>query len=85
MAIRPEEILVGAATGRNRLHTRVLRVQFLGPFTRLQLALAHDAGTVLECDVAAGAFADLAAAPGAELTLGLKPEALRVFLAEPPA
>jgi iron(III) transport system ATP-binding protein len=83
LAIRPEEILVGPAVGsENRLRTRVLEVQFLGPFTRLRLALPGAAGTVLECDVAANAFAELEAGPCAELTLGLKPEALRVFPAD---
>src|SRR5262249_25456514 len=68
VAIRPEEILVGAAVDAaasgsagtaspNRLRTRVLGVQFLGPFTRLHLALPEAAGAVIECDVAAGAFA----------------------------
>jgi iron(III) transport system ATP-binding protein len=81
LAIRPEEILVGpaATASGNRVRTRVLGVQFLGPFTRLRLSL--DAGTeaALECDVAANAFADLQTAEGGELMLGLKPEALRVF------
>jgi iron(III) transport system ATP-binding protein len=80
LAIRPEEIAVGAAAaGANRMCTRVLGAQFLGPFTRLRLALPGGAGTVLECDVAAGAFADLDVASGAELVLGFTPEALRVF------
>ena len=84
LAIRPEEILIGpaAAPGLNRLSTRVLGVQFLGPFTRLRLALSPGSDAVVECDVAANAFADLAIADGAELTLGLKPEAVRVFPAE---
>ena len=81
LAIRPEEILVGAtaASSANRLPTRVLGVQFLGPFTRLHLAVPGASGAILECDVAANAFAELGAALGAELTLGLKPDALRVF------
>jgi iron(III) transport system ATP-binding protein len=80
LAIRPEEILVGAtASGPNRLGTRVLEAQFLGPFTRLRLALPGAPGLILECDVAANAFAELGVTPGAELTLGFKPEALRVF------
>ncbi len=45
LAIRPEEILVGpAADGtENRLVTRIRTVQFLGPFTRLSLALPDGA------------------------------------------
>jgi iron(III) transport system ATP-binding protein len=80
LAIRPEEILVGAATAgvENRLVTRILGVQFLGPFTRLSLALP-DGAPALECDVAASAFAALGAAEGAELALALRPDALRVF------
>ena len=81
LAIRPEEILVGEATtaGVNRLRTRVLGLQFLGPFTRLRLELPGSLAAVLECDVAANALADLEVSPGADLVLGLKPEALRVF------
>ncbi|HEX7786436.1 MAG TPA: putative 2-aminoethylphosphonate ABC transporter ATP-binding protein [Methylomirabilota bacterium] len=83
LAIRPEEILVGDATAgtENRLVTRIRAVQFLGPFTRLSLALPNGA-PALECDVAAGAFAALGAAEGAELALALRPEALRVFPAQ---
>ncbi len=81
LAIRPEEILVGAAATPcpNRLVTRVRSVQFLGPFTRLSLSVPGASGAILECDVAANAFAELEAAEGALLLLGLKSEALRVF------
>jgi iron(III) transport system ATP-binding protein len=80
LAIRPEEILVGAAAeGReNRLLTRIRVIQFLGPFTRLSLALP-DGSPPLECDVAATAFAALGAAEGSQLALSLRPDALRVF------
>jgi iron(III) transport system ATP-binding protein len=79
LAIRPEEILVGAAAAsENRLVTRIRAIQFLGPFTRLSLALP-DGAPALECDVAASAFAALEAAEGSELALSLRPEALRVF------
>jgi iron(III) transport system ATP-binding protein len=79
LAIRPEEILVGpAAGGENRLVTRIRAIQFLGPFTRLTLALP-DGTPPLECDVAAGAFAALGAAEGSDLALSLRPDALRVF------
>jgi iron(III) transport system ATP-binding protein len=79
LAIRPEEIAVGpAAAGENRLVTRIRTIQFLGPFTRLSLTLP-DGAPPLECDVAATAFAALGAAEGSELTLSLRPEALRVF------
>jgi iron(III) transport system ATP-binding protein len=79
LAIRPEEILVGPAAGsENRLVTRIRSIQFLGPFTRLTLALP-DGAPPLECDVAAGAFAALGAAEGSDLALSLRPEALRVF------
>ena len=83
LAIRPEEILVGATASANRLVTRVRGVQFLGPFTRLSLTLPGAAGGTVECDVAANAFAELGATEGAELALGLRPEALRVFASEP--
>jgi iron(III) transport system ATP-binding protein len=84
LAVRPEEVVVGMAASPdpNQLRTRVLSVQFLGPFTRLHLTLPEVPGTILECDVAASAFADLQVAEGAELTLGLKSEALRVFPSE---
>jgi iron(III) transport system ATP-binding protein len=81
LAIRPEEILVGAAAAPsvNRLLTRVLAAQFLGPFTRLSLSVPGAVEAVLECDVAANALAELGTAEGADLLLGLRPEALRVF------
>jgi iron(III) transport system ATP-binding protein len=84
IAVRPEEIIVGAGElpGVNHFKTRVLSVQFLGPFTRLLLSLPGAPETTIECDVAAGAFAALGAGEGDDLTLGLKPEALRVFPAE---
>ncbi len=84
LAIRPEEIRIDAVTtpGENRLLTRVRAVQFLGPFTRLSLTLPGAAGGILECDVAANAFAELRTVEGAELALGLGPEALRVFASE---
>jgi iron(III) transport system ATP-binding protein len=80
LAIRPEEIVVGAATAgvENRMVTRIRAVQFLGPFTRLSLALP-DGAPALECDVSAGAFTALGVVEGDELALALKPEALRVF------
>jgi iron(III) transport system ATP-binding protein len=84
LAIRPEEIVVGPAAqrGANRLLTKIQGVQFLGSFTRLSLRLPGAADVVIDCDVAANALAELDAAEGAELLLGLKPEALRVFVAE---
>ena len=61
LAIRPEEILVGsgARESPNRLVTRVRGVQFLGAFSRLSLTLGEESETVLECDVAASALAEL--------------------------
>jgi iron(III) transport system ATP-binding protein len=79
LAIRPEEITVGAAPeAENRLVTRIRAIQFLGSFTRLSLVLP-DGAPALECDVAATAFAALGAVEGSELALSLRPEALRVF------
>jgi len=84
LAIRPEEIVVGPAAqaAPNRLTTRIRSIQFLGSFTRLVLVLPGDRERVIECDVAATAFAELRAAEGAELVLALPPESLRVFRAE---
>ena len=85
LAIRPEEIRVGsgARESPNRLVTRVRGVQFLGAFSRLSLTLGEEFETVLECDVAATALAELDAAEGAELALALDPGALRLFPAHP--
>jgi iron(III) transport system ATP-binding protein len=82
LAIRPEEIVVGTAArdAENALAARVAGVQFLGAFTRLSLALAGDVH--LECDVAAGALADVGAKEGGELTLALPAASLRAFPAE---
>jgi len=81
LAIRPEEIVVGPAaqTAPNRLVTRIRSVQFLGSFTRLVLTVPGDGDTVLECDVAANAFAELGVKEGDELPLALRSDALRVF------
>jgi len=82
LAIRPEEIRVGAPTHEavdNRVAARVVTVQFLGAFARLLLALPGDGGPELECDLAGDALADAGAKEGAELALVLTPEALRVF------
>jgi iron(III) transport system ATP-binding protein len=84
LAIRPEEIVVGPAAqgATNRLAARIRSIQFLGSFTRLVLALPGDGERVIECDVAATAFAELGAAEGGELALALPPESLRVFRKE---
>ncbi len=84
LAIRPEEIVVGPAAraGENALVTRIRAVQFLGPFTRLSLALSGDGEATLECDVAANAFAELGVSEGADLPLALRADALRVFQAQ---
>jgi hypothetical protein len=60
----------------------VTTVQFLGAFTRLALRAAD--GAALECDVPAGALAELGVAEGADVAVALPAEALRVF-AGPPA
>ena len=81
LAIRPEEIVVGPAARRRRptaSSTRIRSIQFLGSFTRLVLSLPGDGDAVLECDVAANAFAELGAKEGGELPLALRPDALRV-------
>ena len=84
LAIRPEEIVVGPATqgAPNRLATRIRSIQFLGSFTRLVLFLPGDGERVLDCDVAATAFAALGVAEGGELPLALPSESLRVFRKE---
>jgi len=81
LGIRPEELVIGPAAGQaeNRLTARVTAVQFLGAFTRLGLALPGDGVAPLECDVAAGALAGVAATEGGELALALPAAALRVF------
>jgi iron(III) transport system ATP-binding protein len=81
LAIRPEEITIGPAAlqGDNRLTAIITAVQFLGPFTRLGLSVDGDGGTMLECDVAATAFAGLGVGEGAHLPIALAPDALRAF------
>jgi iron(III) transport system ATP-binding protein len=80
LAIRPEEVVLGPAARHleNVVTARVIAVQFLGAFTRLALALPE--GGVLECDVAAGALAEVGAKEGSDLPLALPAAALRVFL-----
>ena len=81
LAIRPEEILIGPAArdGENRIVTRVCQIQFLGAFTRLGLALPGETKPTLECDIAVNALSEVGVREGAELSLALKPDALRIF------
>ena len=81
LGIRPEELVIGptARQAENGVTARVTAVQFLGAFTRLGLALPGHDGPPLECDVAAGALADVGAKEGDELTLALPSSALRLF------
>jgi iron(III) transport system ATP-binding protein len=83
LAIRPEELVIGPAArqAENSLTMRVTAVQFLGAFTRLALALPGGESASIECDVAAGALADVGAKEGSELALALPPAVLRVFRA----
>jgi hypothetical protein len=62
--------------------TRVRAIQFLGPFTRLGVAIS-EGDFDLECDVAASAFAELDVQEGGELPLMLQVECLRMFPAVP--
>jgi iron(III) transport system ATP-binding protein len=81
LAIRPEEIAVGplAVGVPNGLTAHIASLQFLGPFTRLALAVEGDGGASLECDVAATAFTALGVGEGALVPISLAPEALRAF------
>jgi iron(III) transport system ATP-binding protein len=81
LAIRPEEIQVGRAAEKldNRVVARVTAIQFLGSFTRLSLAPADAGMPALECDVAAGALADIGVKEGVDLPLSLPAEHLRAF------
>jgi iron(III) transport system ATP-binding protein len=85
LGIRPEEVRLGptAAAADNRLTARVTSVQFQGAFTRLGLRPVGLEGPALDCDVAAGALAQLGVKEGSELSVGLAPDALRVFEATP--
>ena len=80
LGIRPEEIVVGpgARDSDNRVVGRVGGIQFLGSFTRVRIELG-DGLPSLDCDLAAGAFAESGVKEGAELPLALRPDALRVF------
>jgi iron(III) transport system ATP-binding protein len=81
LAIRPEEIVVdpaGHGVG-NRIVARVCRIQFLGAFTRLSVALDDEPEPSLECDVAMNALAELGIKEAAEVRLALNPDALRMF------
>ncbi len=82
VAIRPEDvrILRNGLDMVNVVETRVHEVEFLGPFQRLHLELAHQAG----CRLGLTAYLepDRQARPvykGTELTVHLPVEALRVY------
>jgi iron(III) transport system ATP-binding protein len=80
LAIRPEEIRVGAAArdAANRLTARVSAVQFLGAFARLALSLGDGAPT-LECDLPLSALAEAGIKEGSDVTVALTAETLRPF------
>jgi iron(III) transport system ATP-binding protein len=82
LAIRPEEIQIGPAVtnAANRLDGRVAAIQFLGAFTRLSLTLPDRGAPPLECDLPAGAVADVGVKEGVDLPLALPPAHLRVFV-----
>ncbi len=81
LAIRPEELVAGerARTAENRVVTRVTAIQFMGAFTRLQLAPLGGVEAGLDCDVPVTLLPDLGLEEGGELTVGLPADALRVF------
>jgi ABC-type Fe3+/spermidine/putrescine transport system ATPase subunit len=81
LGIRPEEVRLGAGArgADNRLTARVSSVQFQGASTRLVLSGLGEAALTLECDVAAGALADLGVKEGAEVPVALAADALRAF------
>jgi iron(III) transport system ATP-binding protein len=83
LAIRPEELVIGppARHAENGVTMRVRALQFLGAFTRVTLTLPGDDVATLECDVAAGALAEVGAKEESDLALALPPAALRVFRA----
>jgi iron(III) transport system ATP-binding protein len=84
LGIRPEELALGlpARGAENMLAARVTGSQFMGAFTRLRLALAGEPEHVLECDLPMAALVDTGLKEGADTSVALRPDALRVFPAE---
>jgi iron(III) transport system ATP-binding protein len=81
IGFRPEDVRVekAASATSNSFNASVRGLDFLGSFGRASLSLKSQPETVFAADFSANVLRDLALAEGAELTVALPPDALRVF------
>jgi len=81
LGLRPEEVRIrGVEPGApNAIPVTVEQLDFLGAFCRATLRPQAAADLVLRSDFSANAMRDLGIKEGQTLTVGLPPEALRVF------
>ncbi|AWK84983.1 putative 2-aminoethylphosphonate ABC transporter ATP-binding protein [Azospirillum thermophilum] len=79
VCLRPEDVLVRAPGGTNRLETVIESLEFLGPFHRARLACDGLGGMRLTADLSANLVRDLDLSTGRRLAVSLPRERLRVF------
>jgi iron(III) transport system ATP-binding protein len=81
VALRPEAVILGGSdgAGANSFPARIVDVEFLGSFSRVELALDDAEGCSFLADIAAGQIRGLDLSVGATLQVTLPADALRVF------
>ena len=83
VALRPEAVILdgSGATGAgvNSFPARIVNVEFLGSFSRVELSIDGTEGCSFLADIAAGQMRGLDLSIGATLQVTLPAEALRVF------
>jgi iron(III) transport system ATP-binding protein len=81
IGFRPEDVraLPGQAAGENSFAATVTGLDFLGSFARASLALKTQPQTVFAADFSANNLRDMHLGEGAEITVMLPPDALRVY------
>ncbi len=80
VGLRPEAVVIGGKAGSgNTLSVSIADAEFLGAYSRLELASAAPKPLRFLADVSAGEIAKHDVRPGAALTVTLPAEALRVF------
>ncbi len=79
IGFRPEDVRLMTRPGVNSFEARVHSIDFLGSFARAGLTLKDRPAFAFVTDVSANDLRDLRLSEGADIIVGLPPEALRIF------